>query len=88
MSDKHTNELVAIKYIERGEKASVKNRFEIESCYLKLKHGFISLTLQVILTPTRLIVMEYASGGELFERICNVGRSLINSYRQGCCVNE
>jgi serine/threonine protein kinase len=31
--------------------------------------------LQVILTPTHLaIVMEYASGGELFERICNVGR--------------
>jgi serine/threonine-protein kinase SRK2 len=27
--------------------------------------------LQVILTPTHLaIVMEYASGGELFERIC------------------
>jgi len=31
--------------------------------------------LQVILTPTHLaIVMEYASGGELFERICNAGR--------------
>lgn len=30
---------------------------------------------QVILTPTHLaIVMEYASGGELFERICNAGR--------------
>jgi len=29
----------------------------------------------VILTPTHLaIVMEYASGGELFERICNAGR--------------
>ena len=31
--------------------------------------------LQVILTPTHLaIVMEYASGGELFERICTAGR--------------
>lgn len=31
--------------------------------------------MQVILTPTHLaIVMEYASGGELFERICNAGR--------------
>lgn len=31
--------------------------------------------IQVILTPTHLaIVMEYASGGELFERICNAGR--------------
>lgn len=30
---------------------------------------------QVILTPTHLaIVMEYASGGELFEKICNAGR--------------
>ncbi|KAL6178982.1 hypothetical protein ACLB2K_050498 [Fragaria x ananassa] len=31
--------------------------------------------LQVVLTPTHLaIVMEYAAGGELFERICNAGR--------------
>jgi len=29
----------------------------------------------VLLTPTHLaIVMEYASGGELFERICSAGR--------------
>ena len=33
------------------------------------------LDLQVVLTPTHLaIVMEYAAGGELFERICNAGR--------------
>jgi len=31
--------------------------------------------LQVVLTPTHLgIVMEYAAGGELFERICSAGR--------------
>lgn len=31
--------------------------------------------MQVLLTPTDLaIVMEYAAGGELFERICNAGR--------------
>lgn len=31
--------------------------------------------LQVLLTPTHLaIVMEYAAGGELFERICSAGR--------------
>lgn len=31
--------------------------------------------IQVFLTPTELaIVMEYAAGGELFERICNAGR--------------
>lgn len=35
----------------------------------------LSAVLQVILTPTHLaIVMEYASGGELFQRICNAGR--------------
>lgn len=46
---------------------------------LRLK--FIMLTfslgcgIQVVLTPTHLaIVMEYAAGGELFERICNAGR--------------
>lgn len=33
------------------------------------------LLLQVVLTPTHLaIVMEYAAGGELFERICSAGR--------------
>lgn len=32
-------------------------------------------SLQVLLTPTHLaILMEYAAGGELFERICNAGR--------------
>ena len=31
--------------------------------------------MQVLLTPTHLaILMEYAAGGELFERICNAGR--------------
>lgn len=35
----------------------------------------VNLIIWVILTPTHLaIVMEYASRGELFERICNVGR--------------
>lgn len=48
--------------------------------------------LQVVLTPTHLgIVMEYAAGGELFERICSAGRfsedevcslSLFSSVRQ------
>lgn len=29
----------------------------------------------MLLTPTHLaIVMEYAAGGELFDRICNAGR--------------
>ena len=30
---------------------------------------------QVLLTPTHLaIVMDYAAGGELFEKICNAGK--------------
>lgn len=34
-----------------------------------------SFIVQVFLTPTHLaIVMEYAAGGELFERIRNAGR--------------
>ncbi|KAF9682346.1 hypothetical protein SADUNF_Sadunf05G0099500 [Salix dunnii] len=37
---------------------------------------------KVILTPTHLaIVMEYAAGGELFERICNNGRFSENEAR-------
>uniref|UniRef100_Q940H6-2 Isoform 2 of Serine/threonine-protein kinase SRK2E n=1 Tax=Arabidopsis thaliana TaxID=3702 RepID=Q940H6-2 len=40
-----------------------------------LRHPNIVRFKEVILTPTHLaIVMEYASGGELFERICNAGR--------------
>ena len=38
------------------------------------KNSFVGV-VQVILTPTHLaIVMEYAAGGELYERICNAGR--------------
>ncbi|KAH9712907.1 serine/threonine-protein kinase SAPK1 [Citrus sinensis] len=40
-----------------------------------LKHPNIIRFKEVFLTPTELaIVMEYAAGGELFERICNAGR--------------
>lgn len=36
---------------------------------------FLGKILQVILTPTHLmIVMEFAAGGELFDRICDRGR--------------
>ncbi|XP_028184763.1 serine/threonine-protein kinase SAPK10-like [Glycine soja] len=39
-----------------------------------LRHPNIIKFKEVILTPTHLaIVMEYASGGELFEKICNAG---------------
>jgi len=40
-----------------------------------LRHPNIVRFKEVILTPSHLaIVMEYAAGGELYERICNAGR--------------
>ena len=39
-----------------------------------LRHPNIIRFKEVILTPTHLaIVMEYAAGGELFDRICSAG---------------
>ncbi|KAL4555730.1 hypothetical protein LXL04_038358 [Taraxacum kok-saghyz] len=74
MRDKQTNELVAVKYIERGEKIDENVQREIIN-HRSLRHPNIVRFKEVILTPTHLaIVMEYASGGELFERICNAGR--------------
>ncbi|XP_042939295.1 serine/threonine-protein kinase SAPK1-like isoform X2 [Carya illinoinensis] len=47
-----------------------------------LKHPNIVRFKEVLLTPTHLaIVMEYAAGGELFERICNAGRFSENESR-------
>ncbi|XP_038887637.1 serine/threonine-protein kinase SRK2E isoform X1 [Benincasa hispida] len=74
MRDKQTGELVAVKYIERGEKIDANVKREIIN-HRSLRHPNIVRFKEVILTPTHLaIVMEYASGGELFERICNAGR--------------
>ncbi|KAL5665593.1 hypothetical protein ACJX0J_025701, partial [Zea mays] len=40
-----------------------------------LRHHNIIRFKEVVLTPTHLaIVMEYAAGGELFDRICSAGR--------------
>ncbi|KAG8098297.1 hypothetical protein GUJ93_ZPchr0013g35136 [Zizania palustris] len=70
MRDRRTMELVAVKYIERGEKIDGNVQREIIN-HRSLKHPNIIRFKEVILTPTHLaIVMEYASGGELFERIC------------------
>jgi serine/threonine-protein kinase SRK2 len=70
MRDRRTSELVAVKYIERGEKIDENVQREIIN-HRSLKHPNIIRFKEVILTPTHLaIVMEYASGGELFERIC------------------
>lgn len=52
------------------------NCYHIAPFLSSLTRGFIlCIIVQVLLTPDHLaIVMEYASGGELFERICNAGR--------------
>ncbi|XP_040999218.1 serine/threonine-protein kinase SAPK10-like isoform X1 [Juglans microcarpa x Juglans regia] len=74
MRDKHTRELVAVKYIERGDKIDENVKREIIN-HRSLRHPNIVRFKEVILTPTHLaIVMEYASGGEVFERICSAGR--------------
>ncbi|KAK3414255.1 serine/threonine-protein kinase SRK2A [Eucalyptus grandis] len=74
MRNKETKELVAMKYIERGRKIDENVAREIIN-HRSLCHPNIIRFKEVILTPTHLaIVMEYAAGGELFERICNAGR--------------
>ncbi|PKA47978.1 Serine/threonine-protein kinase SAPK7 [Apostasia shenzhenica] len=74
MRNKETKELVAVKYIERGHKIDENVAREIMN-HRSLRHPNIIRFKEVMLTPTHLaIVMEYAAGGELFERICNAGR--------------
>eukprot|EP00271_Cylindrocystis_brebissonii_P013657 TRINITY_DN3372_c0_g1_i1.p1 TRINITY_DN3372_c0_g1~~TRINITY_DN3372_c0_g1_i1.p1 ORF type:complete len:334 (-),score=49.42 TRINITY_DN3372_c0_g1_i1:647-1648(-) len=74
MRDKITKEQVAVKYIERGEKIDENVQREIIN-HRSLRHPNIVRFKEVLLTPTHIaIVMEFAAGGELFERICNAGR--------------
>lgn len=74
MRDKASRELVAVKCIERGEKIDENVQREIIN-HRSLRHPNIVRFKEVILTPTHLaIVMEYAAGGELFERIRKANR--------------
>ncbi|KAE9591902.1 hypothetical protein Lal_00038973 [Lupinus albus] len=74
MRNRDTKELVAMKFIERGHKIDENVAREIIN-HRSLRHPNIIRFKEVVLTPTHLgIVMEYAAGGELFERICNAGR--------------
>lgn len=74
MRNKETLELVAVKLIERGQRIDENVAREIIN-HRSLCHPNIIRFKEVVLTPTHLaIVMEYAAGGELFERICNAGR--------------
>ncbi|XP_057443727.1 serine/threonine-protein kinase SRK2A-like [Lotus japonicus] len=72
--NKETKELVAVKYIQRGEKIDECVQREIVN-HRSLRHPHIIRFKEVFLTPTHLcIVLEYAAGGELFDRICSGGR--------------
>ncbi|XP_065876051.1 serine/threonine-protein kinase SAPK1 [Euphorbia lathyris] len=72
--DKWSGQLFAVKYIERGLKIDEHVQREIMN-HRSLQHPNIIRFKEVFLTPTHLaIVMEYAAGGELFERICTAGR--------------
>ncbi|KAG0469662.1 hypothetical protein HPP92_015751 [Vanilla planifolia] len=72
--DVSTDELLAVKLIERGQKIDEHVQREIMN-HRSLKHPNIVRFKEVLLTPTHLaIVMEYAAGGELFQRICTAGR--------------
>ncbi|KAG5541784.1 hypothetical protein RHGRI_021576 [Rhododendron griersonianum] len=72
--DKGTREQFAVKFIERGQKIDEHVQREIMN-HRSLKHPNIVRFKEVLLSPTHLaIVMEYAAGGELFQRICNAGR--------------
>ncbi|XP_010546286.1 PREDICTED: serine/threonine-protein kinase SRK2G-like [Tarenaya hassleriana] len=74
MRHKETKQLVAMKYIERGRKIDENVAREIIN-HRSLRHPNIIRFKEVVLTPTHLaIVMEYAAGGELFDRICSAGR--------------
>ncbi|EPS73443.1 stress kinase, partial [Genlisea aurea] len=71
---KETKQLVAMKYIERGNKIDENVGREIMN-HRSLCHPNIIRFKEVVLTETHLvIVMEYAAGGELFDRICSAGR--------------
>ncbi|KAL9241366.1 hypothetical protein vseg_015486 [Gypsophila vaccaria] len=72
--DLTTGDFYAVKYIERGLKIDEHVQREIMN-HRSLNHPNIIKFKEVFLTPTHLaIVMEYAAGGELFERICTAGR--------------
>ncbi|KAL4421955.1 hypothetical protein ABPG77_007897 [Micractinium sp. CCAP 211/92] len=70
MRDTATGELVAVKFIERGEKVDKNVEREVLNHRRLSGHTNIVQFKEVFLTRTHLgIAMEYASGGTLFERI-------------------
>ena len=65
--NKKTGEMVAVKFIERGESIDENVKREIIN-HRQLQHQNVIAFMQVALTPAHLaIIMEYAAGGELFQ---------------------
>ncbi|KAL6619183.1 hypothetical protein ACP70R_034322 [Stipagrostis hirtigluma subsp. patula] len=78
MRNRDTRGLVAVKLIERGRRVGIdENVYREIINHRSLRHPNIIQFIEcmVILTPTHLaIVMEYAAGGELFDRIVDRSR--------------
>jgi len=74
MRNRQTGQELAVKLIERGEKIDKNVEREILN-HRSLYHPNIIRFMEVYLTKEHLaIVMEYAEGGELFDRIAKCGR--------------
>jgi len=81
MENARSGTLVAIKYLERGGKIDENVKRELVNHRL-LRHPNIVRFIEVLLTPTHLaIVMEYAAGGELFNRIASKGKFVEDEAR-------
>ncbi|XP_044947889.1 serine/threonine-protein kinase SAPK4-like [Hordeum vulgare subsp. vulgare] len=71
MHNRENDGLVVVKLIERGHRVG---QSVLIFNHRSLRHPNIIQIIEVILTPTHLaIVMEYAAGGELFDRIVDRG---------------
>jgi serine/threonine-protein kinase SRK2 len=76
-----TGDLLAVKFIERGDKVDKNVEREILNHRI-LNHPNIVAFKEVFLTSHQLgIVMEYAAGGELFEMIVRAGRFVEDEAR-------
>uniref|UniRef100_I1PVX0 Protein kinase domain-containing protein n=1 Tax=Oryza glaberrima TaxID=4538 RepID=I1PVX0_ORYGL len=75
MRNRDNGELVAVKTIPRGNHRINKSAYREIINHRSLRHPNIIQFIEAILTHTHLaIVMEYASGGELFDRIVDLER--------------
>lgn len=74
MRNRENGEYVAVKFIERGEKIDKNVEREIIN-HRMLRHPNIIAFRELFITSESLgIVMEYAAGGELFDKIVEAGR--------------